>query len=171
MKPRVREWWEAVFRAGAAGDRPDWAVVEWYAQDCGGRLGVFEAVGQPIPRATFNNLDAYLTTKDAIYSLPCVTQAVLFVGGTRKETAWARQLAERGLYVFDSWEGKDWQKGYRFIAAPKVPLLVDQLSKPLFKWFSLLRLKRAEFRLANELPQTFSDKNMEWVGLTPETET
>ena len=48
--------------------------------------------------------------------------------------------------------------------------MADQLSKPLLEWFSLLRLKRAEFRLANELPLTFSDKNMEWVGLTPKTE-
>ena len=161
MKPRGREWIESVFKAGAADEPLDRAVIEWFAQDCCGRLGVFEAVGQPVLRATFHDLDDYLAAKDAVHRLPCVTQARVFSAGTRKQTAWCRRLAEGGLYVFDSWEGEDWRKGYRLVAAPAVPLVFDQLSEPLIGWFSAMRLKRAEFRLAQELPLDLSGKGMD----------
>lgn len=165
MRPLQREWLESVFRAVASGDRPDWAVIEWYAQDRYGRLGVFEAVGQPTLRAVFYDLDAYLAAREAVYQLPQVTQANVLVEGARRQTVLGRELAERGLYIFDSWEGNDWQKRYRLAAAPESPLLADHLSEPLLAWFSRMHLKRADFRLAGKQSLDLSGKGMDWVGL------
>lgn len=165
MRANERSWLESVFKAGANGDRPDWAVVEWYAQDRYGRLGVFEAVGQPILRATFSDLNVYLAVKEAVYQLPRVTTAMVFKEGTCQQTAWCRELAERGLYIFASWEGSDWQKGYRLEASPEVPLRAEQLPALPSEWFSRLCLKRADFELAKVHALDLSGKGMDWVGL------
>ena len=161
MKPSAGKWLQSVFRAGAAGEHLDWASVEWYAQDRYSRLGVFESVGQPIPRATFRDLDAYLTVQEALYQLPRLTAAAVLVEGTRRQKAWCSELAERGLFVFDSWEGRDWEKGYRLLAYPEVPLSVEQLPEPLQPWFARLRLKRVEFALARQQPLNLSGTDME----------
>ena len=89
---------------------------------------------------------------------------MLFLEGTRRQTAWCRELAEHGLYVFISWEGRDWRKGYRLAAAPESSLRVDQLPEPLPGWFSKLCLQRGDFDLARVQPLDLSGKSLDWVG-------
>jgi hypothetical protein len=146
MRPKTRKWWEEVFRAGAAGECPCWAVIDWYARDGGGRVGWFESVGQPIPRATFRDLDAYLAAREAIDRMPRTCSATVRMEGPRRQTDGYRHRAERGFYVFGSWEGEEAARGYRLLAVPEVPLPAEQLPEPLRGWVESVPLTGSDFR-------------------------
>ncbi len=118
VKPGTREWDEAIWATGAAGDRPDWADVMWYGVDAHGRVGMFTSGGPgPIPRAVFRDLDAYNALDEYLRGLPEVGKPELLIRYPRT-TDWQR-AAERGLFAFNYESG--WPDGYRLVARPTVP--------------------------------------------------
>lgn len=126
-KPGTREWDEAIWAAGAAGDRPDWADVMWYGVDTHGLVGMFTSGGPgPIPRSVFRDLDAYNTLCRHLRSLPVVGQPELLIR-YKRTTDWQR-AAERGLFAFNyEYESGRRPDGYRLVARPAVPLLLAEL--------------------------------------------
>jgi hypothetical protein len=161
MRQKTRKWWEDVFRAGASGECPSWAVIDWYAQDEGGRVGWFESVGQPIPRSTFQDLDAYFAVREAVERMPRVCSATVLLEGSRRQTDGYRRRAEQGFYVFGSWEGEEWARGYRLLAVPEIPLLAERLPEPLRNWVESVRLNRSDFRQ----PLLHLSGGIEWVAM------
>jgi hypothetical protein len=126
VKPGSREWDEAVWAAGAAGNRPDWADVLWYGVDRFGGVGMFTSGGPgPIPRAVFRDLDAHDALAKFLRGLPVVGGAELLIRYKRTDD-W-RRAAERGLYAFNYEYDGGRPDGYRLVARPSAPLSLDAL--------------------------------------------
>jgi hypothetical protein len=120
VEPGTREWDEAIWAAGAAGDRPDWADVMWYGADAHGRVGMFTSAGPgPIPRSVFRDLDVYQALERYLLDLPVVGKSELLI--RYKQTTDWQQAAERGLFAFD------YDHGYRLVARPAAPLSLGEL--------------------------------------------
>ena len=126
VKPSTRKWDEAIWAAGAAGNRPDWADVMWYGVDRQGRVGMFTSGGPgPIPRVVFRDLDAYNTLDRHLRGLPAVGKPVLLIR-YKPTTDWQR-AAERGLYAFNYEYDRGRPDGYRLVARPSAPLSLTDL--------------------------------------------
>ncbi|WP_162667379.1 hypothetical protein [Gemmata massiliana] len=125
-KPGGREWDEAIWAAGAAGDRPDWADVMWYGVDADGRVGMFTSGGPgPIPRAVFLDLDAYNALGQHLRGLPVVGRPELLI--RYKRTAVWQRAAERGLFAFNYEYDRGRPAGYRLVARPVAPVSLAEL--------------------------------------------
>ena len=126
VKPGTREWDEAIWATGAAGDRPEWADVMWYGVDALGRVGMFTSGGPgPIPRAVFRDLDAYNALDRHLRGLPVLGKPELFI--RYKDTTDWQRAAERGLYAFDYVYDSGRPAGYRLVARPATTLSVVEL--------------------------------------------
>ena len=129
MKSGSRKWDEAIWAAGAAGERPDWADVMWYAVDELGFVGMFTSAGPgPIPRAVFRDLDAHYALAKYLRDLPFVGKPELLIYYKRTD-AW-RQAAERGLYAFDYEGDSELPAGYRLVACPQASFALSLGSLP-----------------------------------------
>ncbi|QEL17677.1 hypothetical protein PX52LOC_04675 [Limnoglobus roseus] len=117
---------EAIWAAGAAGVRPDWADVMWFGADAHGRVGMFTSAGPgPIPRAVFRDLAAYNALDRFLRELPTAGKAEVLI--RYKWTGdWVR-VAERGLFAFNYDYDRGRPNGYRLVARPAVPLSLGQL--------------------------------------------
>ncbi|MBA4188208.1 MAG: hypothetical protein C0467_09355 [Planctomycetaceae bacterium] len=131
MKPGSRKWDEAIWAAGAAGKRPDWADVMWYAVDGLGCVGMFTSGGPgPIPRSVFRDLDAHNSLANYLRDLPFLGKPELLIRYKRTD-AW-RQAAERGLYAFDYDGDSELPTGYRLVARPKASCALSLGSLPIW---------------------------------------
>ncbi len=129
MKPGSRKWYEAIWVAGAAGQRPDWADVMWYAVDQFGFVGMFTSGGPgPIPRAVFRDLDAHNLLAKYLRDLPFLAKPELLIR-YKCTDAW-RQAAERGLYAFDYECNSELPAGYRLVACPQASFALSLDSLP-----------------------------------------
>ena len=145
MKPGTREWNEAIWAAGAAGELPDWADVAWYAADAAGNIGFFTAAGiGPIPRAVFRDLDTYDRLVAHMRALPAVGASTLRMRFPNTKE-W-RRAAGQGCFAFDFREGE----GYRLVAHPSVPLHLESLPEWVQAQLTDARIHRESFSEAAE---------------------
>jgi hypothetical protein len=126
MLPAERKWLEGIWAAGAAGSRPDWADVEWYAADGHDCVGMFTSAGPgPIPLAGFRDLDAYLALPDCLRTLPELGEPELLARYNCMDDF--RRAAARGLFAFNFEDSGASPPGYRLVARPVVPLALGTL--------------------------------------------
>jgi hypothetical protein len=143
-----REWWESVWTAGAAGQYPDWADLEWYALDEFGAVGMFCSAGRgPIPRAVFRHLDTHLALMEYLHNLPVRGQRdQQFESPSMIDFA---QAADRGIFAFDY---EDYMvAGYRLMRNPADPLPLDTLPRWARDWLEVLRIHDAAFAKSTTL--------------------
>ncbi|WP_439622433.1 hypothetical protein [Gemmata sp.] len=129
MKAGSRKWDEAIWAAGAAGERPDWADVVWYAVDGFGCVGMFTSAGPgPIPRTVFRSLEAHNSLAKYLRDLPFKGKPELLIRYKRTDV-W-RQAAEQGLYAFDYDCDSELPAGYRLVARPPASLALSLSTLP-----------------------------------------
>ncbi|MDY3555837.1 hypothetical protein R5W24_004983 [Gemmata sp. JC717] len=141
-----RKWWETVWAAGAAGKRPDWADLEWYAVDDFGRVGTLSTAGPgPVPRAVFRDLDSHLMLSALLADLPRRSKPKPELFPYPGEAVNWRRAAERGLYAYDYVYGGKEADGYRLVARPAVPLSLDVLPEWAREYLAGFRLRGESF--------------------------
>ena len=139
-----REWLESVWAAGAAGQRPEWADVEWYALDETGAVGMFCSGGPgPIPRAVFRDLDTHIVLVDYLHNLPVRGQHDLLIEYPRVIDY--THAADRGLFAFNYEDDGPAVAGYGLVAHPADPLPLDTLPGWARDWLEGLRIPGAVF--------------------------
>jgi len=116
---------------------------DWLATDINGLVALFSTAGGGYaPEQFLRDTDAHDAAIDAILAIPATTQARFApkLSPNLKNT-W-QQLAERGLFAFDS----DPHGGpYRQVAAPVMPVHVDDLPLGAREVVRALTLHQARF--------------------------
>jgi hypothetical protein len=139
-----REWLEPVWAAGAAGQRPDWADVEWYALDEDDCVGMLTSGGMgPIPRTVFRGLETHLALASWLDNLPPRGSHELLI--RYPDVTDYAQAADRGLFAFDYESEGPAGEGYRLVARPSAPLLLNALPKWAQDWLEDIRLDGVRF--------------------------
>lgn len=132
------------------------AVFEWVCSDATSQIGLFESVGQPIHREVFCDVQSYLTVLQLVDELPDRCDAQL-IDPEFSKSGWIRYV-QKGLYVFNSWEGVDCNYEYRLLGRPSKPLHVQETSEVLSTWlrritFGWSRFDRAKIGAPFHLAQ------------------
>lgn len=162
MSLNKHTWDEAIWAAGAAGERPDWADVDWYATDSAGHVGFFTSAGAgPLPRALFKDLEEHRRLVANLQALAKRGKPELLLRYPNT-TDWGR-MAERGLFAFNYEYDRTPPDGYRLVARPSVPLSLDELTPWAQERLSEFRLDGEVFSETPGRVVALPSRSIEWV--------
>lgn len=155
-------WDEAIWAAGAAGEHPDWADVDWYATDDVGHVGFFTSAGAgPLPRALFQDLEAHRRLGAYLKALATRGKPELLLRYPNT-TDW-RRMAERGLFAFNYEYDRTPPDGYRLVARPHTPLLLPELEPWAQERLLAFPLYGERFADTPGRVVALSSRTLEWV--------
>lgn len=156
-----REWLESTWAAPAAGKRPTWADLEWYAIDGHGHLAMFTSAGPgPIPRVVFRDLESHLMLVEYLHNLPLRGRAEVLVRYPCMDDF--QGAARRGFFAID-YEGEFASGWYRLVARPETPLVLSELPSWVRQWLEPICLNEVSFASIEGTQVDLSSNKLEWI--------